>query len=302
MSNPRKTFWLLNVLGMYILLQLCWWGYLLIRSSDPQNVDISIHPKPAMVVGEGLVFLFLLGAGFWYIRKNIRQELRLARMEQTFLLSVTHELKTPISAIKLFLSTLKTRKLTEDQIKEILDNAIVESDRLQNLTENILLATRMDHDSGNLALQELDFSELVEQQMERWRRSHGQKRDFTFHVKSNIVINGDPNLLNALLNNLVDNAVKYSGDNGNIDVSLDRDEVSVMLTISDNGPGISDDEKALVFEKFYRIGNESTRAHKGTGLGLHLVKSIARLHDASVRIKNNQPQGLKVEVIFAQNP
>ena len=100
----------------------------------------------------------------------------------------------------------------------------------------------------------------------------------------------------------LNNAVKYSGDNGNIDVSLDRDEVSVMLTISDNGPGISDDEKAIVFEKFYRIGNESTRAHKGTGLGLHLVKSIARLHDASVRIKNNQPQGLKVEVIFAQNP
>jgi signal transduction histidine kinase len=287
---------------MYILLQLCWWGFLLIRSSDPVRIDPSLHPKPAMIIGEGLVFLFMLGVGFWYIRKNIRQELRLARMEQTFLLSVTHELKTPISAIKLFLSTLKTRKLSEEQVKEILDSAIVESDRLQSLTENILLTTRMDHDVSNMSMQEIDFSELVTQQMARWKRSHGQKRDISCVVKPNITLHGDSNLLNALLNNLVDNAVKYSGENGSVHVHLDRDEVSVMLTISDNGPGIRDEEKELVFEKFYRIGNESTRAHKGTGLGLHLVRSIARLHDASVRIKNNPPQGLKVEVIFAQNP
>jgi signal transduction histidine kinase len=302
MSNPRKTFWLLNVLGMYILLQLCWWGYLLIRTSDTSMHDVSIHPKPAMIVGEGLVFLCLLGVGFWYIRKNIRQELRLARMEQTFLLSVTHELKTPISAIKLFLSTLKSRKLSEGQIKEIIDNAIVESDRLQNLTENILLATRMDQESGSMHIQELNFSELVSNQMDRWQRSHGQKRTFSTNIRPHIQIHGDANLLNSLLNNLVDNAVKYSGENGNIRVALDRDEVSVMLTISDNGPGISDEEKELVFEKFYRVGNESTRIHKGTGLGLHLVRSIARLHDASVQIKKNQPQGLIVEVIFAQNP
>jgi len=255
-----------------------------------------------MIVGEGLVFLFLLGMGFWFIRKNIKQELKLARMEKTFLLSVTHELKTPISAIKLFLNTLKNRKLEEHQIREILDHAIQESDRLQNLTENVLLATRMDHESGNLILQEIDFSELVKSQMNRWQRTHGQKRKFLTDVSVQINIQADPNLLIALLNNLVDNAVKYSGENGEVKVSLSQDEVSVILRVSDNGLGIPEEEKSQIFEKFYRSGNESTRVHKGTGLGLYLVKSIARLHDASVMLKNNTPQGAVFEVIFAQNP
>ncbi|MEY3398577.1 MAG: hypothetical protein RL220_1171 [Bacteroidota bacterium] len=297
--KARKTLFILYALGAYILLQLMWWGYLLVGKE--KDGDHATTPSAPMIIGEGMVFLSLMALGFWYIHRSIAHELRLARMEKTFLLSVTHELKTPVAAIKLFLSTLKNRNLTETQVKEILENATQEAQRLQNLTENILLATRIDQEENQIHVQETNLSDLVTRQVERWKKNYPSKFIWETDVSQDIWITGDESLLTSLVGNLLENAVKYGGENKPISTRLFEDEVSIVLRIADSGIGIPDEEKGRVFDKFYRIGNESTRSHKGTGLGLYLVRNIARLHDGAVRIKDNPDGGTIFEIIFAKN-
>jgi signal transduction histidine kinase len=145
-KKERRTLAILYVLAAYIALQVWWWGYSLVQIHKQvafMRQDLTalqqeqlFNLKVWMIVGEGGVFLIMLLLGFWYIKRTISRELQLARMEKTFLLSVTHELKTPIAAIRLFLETIKARKLTEEQTKAILNDALRETERLQMLSEN----------------------------------------------------------------------------------------------------------------------------------------------------------------------
>jgi signal transduction histidine kinase len=155
-NRPGRLLILMWILAFYILFQLCWWGYQLIQLHQEilelksvvlgQSQLPLFHKKILMVVSEGSVFIALLIVGFWYILRIYRRELRLAGMEKTFLLSVTHELKTPVAAVKLQLETLQSSGLTDAQKDKLMNAALRETRRLQELTENILLATRLDND------------------------------------------------------------------------------------------------------------------------------------------------------------
>ena len=252
-----------------------------------------------MVVGEGGVFFTMLALGFWYIKRTISRELRLARMEKTFLLSVTHELKTPIAAVKLFLETMKSRSLTAEQSSTMITDALRETKRLESLSENILIATRLDSARELLMNEGIDFSALLLQEIKRYKTLANVV--WQVNIADAIEVNGDSQLLRALVVNIIENAVKYSPAGSTISVVLNSNANDVVLAVADEGMGIPAQEKKRVFDKFYRIGNEETRITKGTGLGLFIARNIVRIHQGRITVHDNNPVGSVFTITFPIN-
>lgn len=298
-SNRAKwALRILYVMAVYVFLQLAWWGYLLVDlnykygefTTVAFGVDQSdqVRAKTWMVMGEGSVFFALLAAGFIYIHRTVRHELRRSRAQQNFLLAITHELKTPVAAIKLVTDTLQKRKLEEQQRAELLTHASSETKRLENLVENILLAAQLDHAALRPQMEAISFSELIESEVARFERNTGcvVRRE----IQSNITILGEVQWWRMVMQNLLDNARKYSAESPVIAVKL-SDAEAVQLVVSDQGIGVEPGERTQIFQRFYRSQDESTRSVKGTGLGLFLVRSVVEAHGGNIQVMPNQPQG-----------
>ncbi|MEZ4800534.1 MAG: HAMP domain-containing sensor histidine kinase [Flavobacteriales bacterium] len=304
-SKEKRTLFILYILGIYILFQATWWAYHLIdmnaevyrMKSIMLGVDHTplLKTKIIMIIGEGSIFLLLLGLGFWQIKRNISKELRLARMEKTFLLSVTHELKTPIAAIKLFLETLKTRKLPEEQQSKIVSDALKEAKRLEGLSENILLATRLDQSKQVFQDENFDISMNIASCASRYK-SLFPDREIKLDLQENLMFYGDPQLVQSMMTNLIENAIKYSTETSPVLIKTSGNQNMIQLEISDEGVGIPVEERHNIFNKFYRIGNENTRKSKGTGLGLYIVKNVVKLHSGSIDVSANHPKGTTFKI------
>ena len=267
-----------------------WWG----------TVVIQLQPeRMAMVMGEGAVFLFLLGVGAYFIHDSIKREDKLKEQQQNFLMSVTHELKSPLAAIKLSIETIVKRSLDKEQQTKLLKNSLKDIERLDDLVENMLLATKIESRTYSFPKEEFDFSDLVTKITDRLQvHSCGYEQNIKTNIEEGITILGDKFALSSVVTNLVENAVKYSGPCAEIAVRLCQNDGKPFLTVSDKGPGIPDDEKMLIFDKFYRVGAENVRKSKGTGLGLFIVKEVLQNHDADISVKDNTPQGAIFEVTF----
>ncbi|MFM1854672.1 MAG: hypothetical protein RL164_1990 [Bacteroidota bacterium] len=297
MRKPRPTFWL-YFLGAYVVLQFAWWGYHLIELSAyiPQE-DAQLAKRIGMVFGEGAVFLFILIFGIYRIRKGIAKEFELQKRQNNFLLIVTHELKTPLAALKLYLQTLQKHNLTEEKKESIIDGALSENERLVQLIENILNTSRAENKAFELNKENIDLSLLSVQLTERYQKRY-KSLQFKIEVPEGLNLKADPNMLETILVNLLENAIKYGGAEQEIAIKAIPLDRFITLTISDEGPGIAANERTHIFEKFYRIGNEDTRKASGSGLGLYLVAELVHLHNGQVRCQENHPKGCVFEVIL----
>ncbi len=299
-SKEKRTLYILYILGLYILFQAGWWAYHLIDINrelyELRTITLGVNhssvyqAKVWMILGEGLIFFLLLAFGFYTIKRNVSKELRLAKREKSFLLSVTHELKTPIAAVKLFLETLKTRKLSTEQEQKIIEDALKENTRLQVLSENILLVTRLDDSRDHVFIEKISLADILNSSLSRYQ-SLSPNLILEKNIKTQGETKGDTQLLSAVCNNLIENAIKYSHKEKLILVSLEEESGYLVMKVQDNGIGIAPEERQRIFEKFYRVGNEDTRKTKGTGLGLYIVKNIVKLHGGSVEVKSNLNEG-----------
>jgi len=248
-----------------------------------------------MVLGEGAVFFSILIAGLIISRNSIRKEISLIRQQRNFLLSITHELKTPISAIRLCLETLsKHQDLDSKKRISLQENALVNTSRLNELIDNVLLATRIESGENVLTSEWTNISDLTNKILGRFttESNNGIKRD----IEEGITVKVDPSAYDSILTNLIENALKYGGDNPTT-VQLKSADSSVSLSVCDEGPGITDEVKKKIFTKFYRAQNEETRSQKGTGLGLYIVKELVELHRGKIRLEST-PTGAQFHVEF----
>ncbi len=312
---------LFYILVFYVLLQFSWWAYLLIdlndevytykielleaKHSNPVELsnakklyDKKLHQRWSMVLGEGGVFLSLLLFGIYRTNLAFKREVELSRQQKNFLLSVTHEFKSPLAAVKLNLQTLQKHHLEETKQKEVLSKAIIETDRINTLVENVLLATRIDSHNEKLILEDIHFSDFIHKtvsdHIERMERNH----NIIHQITPGIHIKGDSLSLSSMLINILENAEKYSGAEGLIEVMLTRNNQYAILIVRDHGIGIPDEEKNKIFDKFYRVGNEETRRTKGTGLGLYIAKHIVNMHKGKIEVRDNHPSGTVFEIRF----
>lgn len=314
------VFWLLL---LYIVAALIWW-YISLEAQNKQIYNIRLSQAAleyklskntaafeterhqatdsylrgrVKYTGEGAVFLGLILIGAFFVYRSIRKQIRMQLQQQNFMMAVTHELKTPIAVAKLNLETLLKYELEAEKQHKLMNTTLDETKRLDFLTNNILVSSQLENEKKRLNREELDFSSLVQDRVSAFR-SRYSARIFEEVIDPDADISGDPLLLQLLINNLLENAVKYSDKENPISITLAKKHGAVIMKVADQGIGIPENEKKMIFKKFYRIGNEPTRKKQGTGLGLYICALIAAEHRANIIVKANKPKGSIFEVNF----
>ncbi|MBC7774139.1 MAG: sensor histidine kinase [Phycisphaerae bacterium] len=298
----------------YMILAFGWWSFHLWQQNDrlferekkifelraPQTqmtaanefkiANQAWHSGRRMVVAEGLFFTICLVWGLWVIRRSAGREVTLARQRRNFLLSITHELKSPIASLRLVLETLIKRNLSPEQRNPLLANGLKDADRLQSLVESLLLAARLE-DNWSPLQEPINFAALAEEAVEGLRVQF-PNAVFRLKVPADLPpIQADKMGLTAIVQNLLENALKYSPEGAPIELSAEHTGGKFRFRVADQGQGVPDAEKKAVFEKFYRMGNEETRHSTGTGLGLYIVNQVLKAHGGSISVADNLPKG-----------
>lgn len=297
-NNTPRSLFLFYLLVSYVFVQFMWWAYLLFNLNTKVYANTNeLKSRWLMIAGEGLVFLTLMIFGIIRIRLNLKREAALANQQKNFLLSVTHELKSPIASIKLIFETIQKRDLDKSKLHEIAGNGNQDAERLNTLVENILLSTQFDNNNYKISKERVDLSSYINNDVNKLKQVLTNHNIVT-ELENNIDFSIDSFNFHSIISNLIENAAKYSAKNSTIKVLLKKTGQTILLTVQDEGPGIIDEEKEKIFYKFYRIGNEETRNTKGTGLGLYIVKQLVEKHGGKISVKNNIPTGSIFEIIF----
>lgn len=288
----KRPFIIFYAIIIYAISELIWWGYMLVR----------LQPRrTGMILGEGSMFILIFIVGAISLHKSIKKERRLHSQKKNFLLSVTHELKSPLASIKLLLQTIQKRELTKQQINDFIGKALLDIERLDDMVENMLLASKIENQSYTFPKAQFNLSALVDNVVNRLQLNKCDLNEqlINAEIEPKIEMTGDKFALTSVITNLIENAIKYSGPCEVVDVKLYNKEGKIFFEVADHGIGISDAEKDRIFDRFYRVGSEETRNTKGTGLGLYIVKEVLNRHDATIKVKDNDPVGSVFEVVFA---
>jgi two-component system, OmpR family, phosphate regulon sensor histidine kinase PhoR len=278
------------ILSGYVVLQFVWWGYLLLKLTNQLLVnDPSASKRVLMIIGEGSIFFALLILGLWKIRSSVKKELSFSQRQSNFLLSVTHELKTPLASNKLYLQTIKKHKLEEEKRNELLDKALLENRRLESMVDNILTASRLENKSYNLMPEPVDVTLLLQSIQQKWNGILGLEIiSIVGNLKNSIQI--DRWVLESCVTNLIENAIKYA-NGAKIILEIIEEQRQFKIKVVDEGLGIAKNKQHLIFEKFVRLENEETRSQKGTGLGLYIVAQFTQLLKGKIEYFTNSPHG-----------
>ncbi|MBP6430566.1 MAG: HAMP domain-containing histidine kinase [Ferruginibacter sp.] len=310
----KSIFILYWVLLAYIIAALIWWFIALNNqnkkmaeyklqelvpeqvnyTSIKENILAQQKRKTIQYIGEGLTFFLLIAAGAIFVFRAVRKQLRYNQEQQHFMMALTHELKTPIAVATLNLETLQKRKLDEFRQHTLIQKALQETNRLNTLCNNMLISSQIDAANYIVEEEEFNLSEILITTITEYKNRF---TSFAFlqDVEENIFIKGDRMLIQIAINNLLDNAIKYSPKQSTITASLVTSNMA-LLKIKDEGKGIAEEDKKRIFEKFYRGGNTATKQAKGTGIGLYLTKNIVTKHKGNISMTDNTPNGSTFEV------
>src|SRR5688572_24947653 len=318
----RRTTIIYWMLLLYIIAALVWWFVSLEKQNQEiavlkyenlaaikntvsgeeftirkQKIDNDTQRDTAKYIAEGVTFFILILIGAAFVYRSVRRQFKMQQQQQNFMMAVTHELKTPLSVSRLNLETMQKYSLDPERQKKLIRMTLEETSRLNFLTNNILISSQMEGGGYKNSKEELDLSDLLKDCINDFK-GRFPDRPFIEIIEEDVDIKGDPLLLQMLINNLIENAIKYSAKEKPVTATLKKSNSIIRLQIADEGPGIAEEEKKKVFTKFYRIGNETTRKTQGTGLGLYLCRIIAKDHNADILVTNHTPSGSNFVVTF----
>jgi two-component system, OmpR family, sensor histidine kinase SenX3 len=271
-----------KTIAFFVILAIC------LVAAVTLNVGwIILHWRQGVLVFLGFLGFLAIIIGLILNTTFLIREIRRNEHHNSFINAVTHELKTPITSIRLYLETLQRRDVDQKQRQQFYQLMLDDTDRLRATVEQVLKAGELGYKHPIVKWMPVDLGSLVSECMELARTRHNLRAD-ALHWRgsangSAIVVQGDPAELRTAVGNILDNAIKYSG--GNVDVSVELDEVKngpISLRVHDNGVGIPRSELKRIFKRFYRVSSRSVSQVKGTGLGLFIVRAIARAHGGRV--------------------
>lgn len=311
----RTIYLLYWLLLTYIIAALVWWFIALsrqntmmtdyklgeLKGSEPnyhQQVSTLLTEKKrktGQYIGEGVTFFLLIVIGAVAVFRAVRRQFIQSQQQQHFMLAITHELKTPIAITKLNLETLQKHRLSDEQQQHLISNTLQETGRLNTLSNNLLLASKIEAGDYKLATEKIDMGELVAESIQDYTIRF-PKRSLQTDIDEEVYFSGDRLMLQMAINNLLDNAIKYSGKDAPVTIVLKKENNGVQLLVKDEGKGIPADEKNKVLTKFYRVGNLHTQEAKGTGLGLYLTQKIVEQHKGTLSLADNNPRGTIFEI------
>ncbi len=232
---------------------------------------------------------------------DVTEKEKAEKMRREFTANVSHELKTPLQSISGCAELLKNDMVREEDKSRFYDNIYSESQRMIALVEDIIGLSRLDEGAMEDKREEIDLLELAKETVRILTPAAKEKR-VTLTVSGDpAVMIGIPELLNSTVYNLTDNAIKYNRENGSVSVKVENTPDEILLSVSDTGIGIPEEEKERIFERFYRVDKSHSKSMGGTGLGLSIVKHAAKIHGARIELNSVIDGGTTVTVIFSKN-
>ena len=263
-------------------------GACLVALAVALNVGwILLNLREVVLLVFGILFFLVLIFGIFLNTTFLIREIRRNEQHDAFINAVTHELKTPIASIRLYLETLKTRDVDEEQRREFYNIMLADSDRLLLTVEQVLRASRTGLKRRRIAKSVVNVGEIVQECLELTRVRYGLNESHLIYNVSpeanTAKISGDIDELRAAFSNLLDNAVKYSDEEVRVSVSVSTlDDKRVAVRVSDKGIGIPSAQLKRIFKRFYRVPGRFMARVKGTGLGLFIVHSVVKKHGGRV--------------------
>lgn len=303
----------------YMSLALIWWSVLLYKnnqelmqvkteklSPDLPDYEAKVHEiyqfhqrKARMILGEGMVFGAMLIVGLFLIQRFFQKEIESAQKQKNFLLSITHELKSPIASVNLITETLQKRDLDKPKRDSLLSGILSESKRLEKLINNLLLSAKL-QTQYKYNFEKNDLHALTETQVKRYNVMYPEL-ELVYSGSPGIIVDTDKESFESVISNLLENAIKYAGTKRPIRVNVFSSGKTAVLEVIDEGPGIPKNEIGKIFDPFYRVGNEETRNNKGTGLGLYIVGRIVKAHKGKIEMNDNLPSGTICKISLPLN-
>jgi two-component system phosphate regulon sensor histidine kinase PhoR len=298
MFERRSLRWPITVaVIMIVLLIALAVGWVLLNVAGAyNNVERATLYWILLSAGSTIFVCILLGIVF-YLRLSI-QQINLSRRQSNFIDSVTHELKSPIASLKLYLQTLNRRQVTETQRLEFYRSMLADVERLDRLINHLLEAARLERATTPAETETISLGSVIQHAIQAaCQRYNVPKDSVTSQIEMLETLGSLPDL-NMLIGNIIDNAVKYSSSPPKVEVQLDRipNRDWWRLRVTDNGPGIPRAYRRKVFGRFYRVGSELERSKPGTGLGLFIVHTLVRRLGGKIQILD-APSGPGTQVL-----
>ena len=248
-----------------------------------------------------LLIVIILACGLFFTLFIVNNELRLMRMKSNFITTVSHEFKSPLTAIRQIAEMLDSGRVPDRERQKLYYSSMLqESERLSHLIENILDFSKMEASLKNFNF-EKDNLVVVVEEIVMSCQNHLMDKGFQINLILPDSIPDslfDMDAIKQVLQNLIDNACKYSGDSKIIEVKLTRIESEIIIAVKDYGIGINKDEQDKIFSRFYRAGDELTQKVKGSGIGLTIVKQIVEAHQGTVKLKSEPGKGSLFQVVL----
>lgn len=235
-------------------------------------------------------------------RLNVQQA-ELERTEQIrreFTANVSHELKTPLHTISGYAELMKDGLVGEKDVQPFAGKIYSEAFRMSRLVEDIIELTRLDDGGTNMAKSRCELYSIAQNAVEALMPFAAEKGVELCLCGVRAELCGVPHLLYGIVYNLCDNSIKYNREGGHVDVSVTEDMQHVILTVADNGIGISEEHQSRIFERFYRVDKSHSKAVGGTGLGLSIVKHSAQIHQADIKLESTEGAGTSISVTFSK--
>ena len=267
---------------------------------DMQDIRKETRQRMFLMYGLLLFSLITVIFGSFFMFRFITQERKLLAMKANFLSSVSHELKTPLTSIKMFAEMMARGRVAKvEKVQEYSGLIGKEATRLENLIGAILNYTRMEHGTGAFKWEKLDFSVCARKVFDAVE-DIGVEKGLEFHTQfePGAYVMGDYTALYSLAQNLIENAIKYTNAPGEITINVYTEEDRTVFSVADTGIGIDSSEQKNIFNDFYRVGDEMTRSTKGSGLGLAIVKRVAETHKATISLSSKLGKGSTFTVRF----
>jgi len=215
--------------------------------------------------------------------------------ERRFTADAAHELRTPLAALKVQ-AQVAQRSSKEEERRDAMEKVLKGVDRASRLVDQLLTLARVDPEAGTLGGTAVDLDNLAEEILAGFAGEAAVKQiELSLTAGADCVVTGEKESLTILLRNLIDNAIRYTPQEGKVEMTLEQQEGGVLLRIGDSGPGIPEEQRERIFDRFYRLAGQDT---EGSGLGLSIVKRIAELHQGSIQLGRSSLGGLSVEVRF----
>lgn len=297
-----------SLLLFFCLLLTILWNFILIYNySQIKELSGPIKEYSGyfqwVILGIGSFFFVVVIIGVALFMTFLIKQIMLNQLQTNFIDSVTHELKTPLTSIKLYIETLKKHDLPKDKKDSFLNIMLKDVERLNTLVDHVLEASKLEHLNKNYEYQKIDLAEVIEYCKEIVINRYNLNSENIVFNPSPYFIGSDPTALQLVFVNLLDNAVKYSGENIKVFVTISKTtKGKVDIIIKDSGIGINKTELKKVFKRFYRIKDESTEQMKGSGLGLFIVKEVVSKLNGEIEVQSTGTnQGTEFKITLPDN-